>query len=61
MPLEPGLSREDEFVVEGELLTDVGGTLRAPVLSTPSMISRMERCATALAREQLPDGKGRHP
>jgi fluoroacetyl-CoA thioesterase len=56
--LEPGLSRQDEFVVEGRLLTDVGGSLRVPVLSTPSMISMMERSATALAREHLPDGKG---
>ena len=58
MPLEPGLSREDEFLVEGRLLTDVGGSLRVPVLSTPSMIAMMERTATALAREHMPDGKG---
>ena len=27
MTLEPGLERTDEFVAEGLLLTDVGGTL----------------------------------
>jgi predicted thioesterase len=58
VPLEPGLSRSEDFVVEGRLLTDVGGTLRVPVLSTPSMISMMEKNATALAREHLEDGKG---
>lgn len=58
MPLEPGLSREDEFVVQGRLLTDVSGTLAVPVLSTPSMIGMMEKNATALAREHLPEGKG---
>jgi len=58
MTLEPGLTRDDEFVVEGRLVTDVGGTLRAPVLSTPGMISMMERNSTMLAREHLPEGKG---
>jgi predicted thioesterase len=58
VPLEPGLSRQDEFVVEGRLLTDVGGSLSVPVLSTPGMISMMEWNATALVREHLPDGKG---
>jgi predicted thioesterase len=58
VPLEPGLTRDDEFVVEGRLVTDVGGTLQAPVLSTPGMISMMERNSTMLAREHLPEGKG---
>jgi fluoroacetyl-CoA thioesterase len=58
VPLEPGLSRQDEFVVEERLLTNVGGSLSVPVLSTPSMIAMMERNATALAREHLPEGKG---
>ena len=58
MPLEPGMSRQDDFVVEGDLLTDVGGTLAVPVLSTPGMIGVMEKNATALAREHLADGKG---
>jgi predicted thioesterase len=58
MPLDPGLMRDDEFTVEGRLLTDVGGTLQAPVLSTPGMISMMERSASILARDNLPEGKG---
>src|SRR3954453_13056402 len=58
MALEAGLTRDDEFVVEGRLVTDVGGTLQAPVLSTPGMISMMERNSTMLAREKLPEGKG---
>lgn len=56
--LEPGISRQDEFIVDGHLLTDVGGSLRVPVLSTPSMISKMERTAAVLASEHLPEGKG---
>jgi predicted thioesterase len=55
--LEPGISREDEFTVEGLLLTDVGGTLGRSVLSTPGMIAMMERNASMVAFEQLPDGK----
>ena len=58
MPLEPGLTRDDEFTVEGRLVTDVGGTLMAPVLSTPGMISMMERNCAILARDQLPEDKG---
>jgi predicted thioesterase len=49
--------RTDEFVAEGRLLTNVGGTLDIHVLSTPGMISMMERCCSILAYEQLPDGK----
>ena len=45
MSLAAGVERVDEFVVEGRLLTDVGGTIGASVLSTPGMISMMERCA----------------
>jgi predicted thioesterase len=44
--------------VEGRLLTDVGGTLLAPVLSTPGMISMMERNCSILARDNLPEDKG---
>jgi fluoroacetyl-CoA thioesterase len=55
--MEAGIERSDEFTVEGRLLTDVGGTLPVKVLSTPGMISMMERCASILAFEQLPDGK----
>ena len=51
-----GAARQDDFEVEGRLLTDVGGTLGASVLSTPGMIAMMERCAAVLAFEQLPEG-----
>jgi predicted thioesterase len=46
--------RVDSFVVGGALLTDVGGTIPVPVLSTPGMIAKMERCAAMLALEHLP-------
>jgi predicted thioesterase len=55
-PLEPGAERSDEFTVEGPLLTDVGGTIGASVLSTPGMIGMMERTAAVLAYSMLPDG-----
>ena len=57
MALEAGLERTDEFTVEGALLTDVGGTLGASVLSTPGMIAMMERNASILAYGELPEGK----
>ncbi len=56
MGLEPGLERSDEFVVEDRLVTDVGGTIGSSVLSTPGMIAMMERCASILAFENLPEG-----
>ncbi len=49
--------RVDRFVVEGLLLTDVGGTIPAQVLSTPGMIAKMERCAAMLALDHLPAGQ----
>lgn len=55
--LSPGLERSDEFDVDGRLLTDVGGTIGTEVLSTPAMIAMMERNASILSRENLPDGK----
>ena len=55
--LRPGIERSDEFEVEGRLLTDVGGTIGAEVLSTPGMIAMIERNAAILAFEHLPDGK----
>ena len=55
-PLEPGISRIDEFAVEGPLLTDVGGTIGISVLSTPGMIAMMERTSTVLVYERLPEG-----
>jgi predicted thioesterase len=57
MSLEPGIARTDEFIAEGRLLTDVRGTLPVKVLSTPGMIAMMERCASILSWENLPDGK----
>jgi fluoroacetyl-CoA thioesterase len=58
MSLEIGSERTDEFTVADGLLTDVGGTLAVKVLSTPGMIAMMERCASMLAFEHLPDGRG---
>lgn len=55
--LAPGVERVDEFTVEGRLVTNVGGTIEASVLSTPGMISMMEGCATALAFEHMPEGR----
>jgi fluoroacetyl-CoA thioesterase len=55
--LDVGIDRTDEFTVADRLLTDVGGTLGVKVLSTPGMIAMMERCASMLAFENLPDGK----
>jgi fluoroacetyl-CoA thioesterase len=50
------VTREEEFIVEGDLLTDVRGTLPQRVLSTPAMIGRMEWVCTDLAAGQLPPG-----
>lgn len=55
--LEVGLERVDEFVVEGRLLTDVGGTIGAKVLSTPGMIAVMERNSAVLSYQNLPAGR----
>ena len=55
--LELGTERAGEFEVDGPLLTDVGGTLAAQVLSTPGMIAMMERNASVLAQEHLPEGR----
>ena len=52
-----GAERVHEFIVEGALLTDVGGTIPVAVLSTPGMIAIMERTAAMLALDQLPDGQ----
>src|SRR5215207_2341081 len=51
------MERSDEFEVDDRLLTDVGGTIGAKVLSTPAMIAMMERNASLLALDNLPDGK----
>ena len=52
-----GLEHSVEFVVEGRLLTDVGGTLGFAVLSTPGMIGLMERSAAALIHPLSDEGK----
>ena len=57
MALEAGIERSDDFVVSDRLITDVGGTIGASVLSTPGMIAMMERTAAVLAFENLPDGQ----
>lgn len=56
LKLEPGAERRHAFTVEGPLVTDVGGTLGAGVLSTPGMIAMMERTAAVLSYESLPEG-----
>jgi len=45
------------FDVDGQLLTDVGGTLNFEVLSTPAMVAMMERTASLMVYPHLPDGK----
>jgi fluoroacetyl-CoA thioesterase len=57
MALEVGIERSDEFVVGDRLVTDVGGTIGARVLSTPGMIAMMERTCSVLAIENLPEGE----
>lgn len=54
--LEVGLEDAQEFEVDGQLLTDVGGTLGRSVLSTPAMIAMMERTASMLVYPLLPEG-----
>jgi fluoroacetyl-CoA thioesterase len=56
MAPEAGRARSEDFEVQGHLLTDVGGTIGAKVLSTPAMIGMMEHCSSILAFEQLPEG-----
>jgi fluoroacetyl-CoA thioesterase len=55
--LESGLERVETFTVADRLVTDVGGTIGARVLSTPGMIAMMERASSVLSYENLPDGK----
>jgi predicted thioesterase len=56
VPIEPGSERTEAFTAEGELLTDVGGALPTPVLSTPGMIRQMEWVSANLVREHLEPG-----
>jgi fluoroacetyl-CoA thioesterase len=55
--LEVGIENSQEFVVDGQLLTDVGGTLGFEVLSTPAMIGMMEFTASSLVYPRLDDGQ----
>jgi fluoroacetyl-CoA thioesterase len=55
--LEVGIENSQEFVVDGPLLTDVGGTLGFEVLSTPAMIGMMEYTASQLVYPRLGDGQ----
>jgi fluoroacetyl-CoA thioesterase len=55
--LEVGIENSQEFVVDGPLLTDVGGTLGFEVLSTPSMIAMMEYTASELVYPRLEPGQ----
>jgi len=55
--LSVGAEQELEFEVADRLVTDVGGTIGASVLSTPGMIGAMERTAAMLAYSSLPEGK----
>ena len=55
--LETGLEASYEFAAEGQLLTDVGGTLPRPVLSTPGMIAMMERTAAQLVHPLVGEGQ----
>ncbi len=55
--LAVGNENELEFEVAGPLVTDVGGTIGARVLSTPAMIAEMERVASRLAYAHMPEGK----
>jgi fluoroacetyl-CoA thioesterase len=55
--LQVGIEGTREFDVEGQLLTDVGGTLARPVLSTPGMILMAEQTAARLVMPALDDGK----
>ena len=48
-------TRSEEFIAEGDLLTDVGGTLPQRVLSTPGMIHVMEWACTRLIRAAAPE------
>jgi fluoroacetyl-CoA thioesterase len=55
--LEVGIENVTEFDVDGVLLTDVGGTLDAEVLSTPAMVAMMERTASMMVYPLLEPGK----
>jgi len=53
----PVATHEEQFIAEGDLLTDVRGSLPAKVLSTPGMILQMEWACTTLAAGRLPEDR----
>jgi fluoroacetyl-CoA thioesterase len=53
--LQVGIERTMDFIAQGPLLTDVGGTIAVNVLSTPGMIAMIERNCAILALEHLPE------
>jgi fluoroacetyl-CoA thioesterase len=55
--LAVGIEGTKDFVVDGRLLTDVGGTLGFEVLSTPAMIAMMEQTSTMLVYPLLEAGQ----
>jgi predicted thioesterase len=55
--LREGIEASSEFAVDGQLLTDVGGTIPFTVLSSPGMISMMERTAAMLVHPLLDEGR----
>jgi len=55
--LVPGIEARREFTVEGQLVTNVGGTLGFSVLSTPGMIGMMESAAAMLVYPLLGEGE----
>jgi fluoroacetyl-CoA thioesterase len=55
--LERGIEGDQDFVVEGRLLTNISGNLPTSVLSTPAMIGMMENAAWRLVAPDLADGE----
>jgi fluoroacetyl-CoA thioesterase len=54
--LAPGIESDFEFTVADMLVTDVGGSIAARVLSTPGMVAVIERTCAILALRNLPEG-----
>ncbi len=54
--VQPGMKREEVYVVEDKHLATHVGSGSAGVLSTPSMIGFMERTALHLLADHLPSG-----
>ena len=54
--IQPGIKKETTFVVEEQYTASHVGSGSLRVLATPSMIAFMERTASALLEELLPEG-----